>query len=227
MNTQQDYEDAMNAKIPVFGDEVAGQVTVQVYPCVLQKGVGKVPFDATQHKESDKRTAVDMFLMPLDGDKCLERRMVAQSDEWVKIVLPSLKACGVLSLANLNAKYALVHFEPTGRKYTDKYGEEKMATTFKFLKVFGTEAELRAAVNGGQPAPTVAPAPAPAQGGNGGNQQRDVALKFLPTMIKTWCKDGLDPEKVRAGLAGNPIFSKHFTVDSPEVVAEMMKQVPA
>lgn len=230
MNTNDEYQDAMNAKVLAYGDTAEGQITVQVYACVLQKGVGKMPFDPTMHKESEKRTAVDMFILPLDSNKSLERRMVAQSDEWVKIVLPSLKDCGILDLRTLNGKYVRVKFEKTGRKYADKTtGEEKEATTFKFIAIYNTEAELQAANGGAAPAQSTAPAAAasPAQGGNGGNAQRDVALKFLPTMVKSWCSQGLDPEKVRAGLAANPLLSKHFTIDSPEVVAEMMKQVPA
>lgn len=223
MNTQQDYDDAMNAKAPAFGDEIAGQVTLQVYPCVLVKGVGKMPFDPNTHKESEKRTAVDLFVTPLDDGTSVERKLVAQSDEWVKIVLPSLKACGVLTLAALNGKYARVKFEPTGRKYTNRQGEEREATTFKFLAVYGTEAELRAAMGtptGQVPAPASSPAQQP-------DAQRAVALKFLPAMVKGWCAGGLDPEKVRAGLASNPMLAKFFTVDSPEVVAEMLKFVPA
>jgi hypothetical protein len=226
MTTQAAYDpfqDAQEAKPSAGNGEYYGQVECKVYPCVLVKGVGKMPFDPNTNKESERRTAVDIFILPpaeLNLNFSLERRMVAQSNEWAKIVWPSLKDLGLLDLRQLNGKYCKVTMQGTGRKY-EKEGEQKEATTFKFLALYPTEPEMLAAMhngNGTQPAAAQAPAV---------DKNREVALKFLPTMIKQWCAKGLDPEAVRAGLAGNPLLAKYFTVESPEVVELMMAQVPA
>ena len=218
------FKDAEEAKPMAGNGEYFGQVECKVYPCALVKGTGKVPFDPATMKESERRTAVDIFIIPpaeLNLQFSLERRMVAQSNEWAKIVWPSLKDAGLLDLRQLNGKYVKVAMAPTGRKYKTEQGEEKEATTFKFLAIYQNEAAMLAAMHNGAtaaPAPTATPA---------ADKNREVALKFLPTMIKQWCAGGLDPEKVRAGLAGNPLLAKYFTVDSPEVVQLMMSCVQA
>lgn len=191
-----------------------GQVDMDVWFCVLQKGVGKVPFDPEQHKAERRRTAVEVTVAPLPASGLqfpLERGMIAESREWAGILLPSLKALGV-SPREVNGQWAQVELAPTGRKYTNANGEEKVATTIKFLALYESEEECQEAADalfgGGNGA----------NSGNPGNGQSDperaVAEQFLPVLVKQ-AEDRAELTKI---LAANPIVGKYFTVDSPEVV---------
>jgi len=206
-----------------------GQVQVDTWYCALVKGSGKVPFDPGQHKEEQRQTAITITLMPLPGSPVqnpTERGMIANSREWVQIVLPSLKKLGV-SLRDLKDQWAQVRMVPTGRTYINSNGEERQATTVQFVAVYKTEAEAQAAAatfftsrkNGdGEKAPASVPQPAGGNG-NGSNSnsaERQTAAKFLPALWKT---SGGDIMKFAEKLAATPLVCKHFTIDSPEAVA--------
>ena len=68
-----------------------GQLRLDTWFCVLQKGVGKVPFDDGQHSPDDRRTSVDIHLIPIAEQNVafeLKREPIAESREWAGIVLP-------------------------------------------------------------------------------------------------------------------------------------------
>lgn len=216
------FESAMNATLAPRA--FYGQVTVDTWYCVLQKGVGKVLFDDTQHALDQRRTAIDITitaLPELQRDRPVRREMIAESNEWVRIVLPSIKALGITSLSQLRDKWAKALSVPSGRKYTDKNtGEEREATTLKFLAVYNTEDECRAAMeaeragdtgNGTTPAPAPAATPAAAP-----SKDRDTALSFVKVLVNQYHRD---PQALAAQIAGIPMIAKHFTIDSPEVQA--------
>src|SRR5438309_5438070 len=93
-DTYDPYDAAMQATYnPTFS--AFGQVQVAVWPCVLEKGVGKVPFDANLHDPARRVTAIDLAIIPVvSGRAPVERNMIAESREWASIVKPSLMALG-------------------------------------------------------------------------------------------------------------------------------------
>ncbi len=130
-----------------------GQVEFDIWPCVLVKGQGKVLFDPAVHDVSQRRISVGITLTLLPDrngvSRTIERKMIAESAEWARIVLPSINALGLGRPRELNGKWVKATLVPTGRKYTT-HGETgaeitRDATTFKFLAFYDSEAECKAA----------------------------------------------------------------------------------
>lgn len=199
-----------------------GVVDVDAYFCVLVKGTGKVLWDADQHSIDERRTNVEITVTPIAESgrpDPMKREMIAESREWVQITWASLKALGVTSIRDLKGKYAKVQFTPTGRKWTTREGEEREATTFKFLGVYETEDECRAAWaadNGGSNATAeAADVPAATHGA-----ERATAFEFLKVLVNTHKND---KAALATTIASIPQISKWFTVDSPETV-ELLKK---
>ena len=198
-----------------------GHLMINCWYCTLQKGYGKVPFDPSQDSVDQRRTAIDISISPLPSSRAkfdTERSLIAESQTWAKIVLPSIKALDV-SLRDLNEKYVQYEMVETGRTWTSKQGEEKHETMPVFKAVFDTldEAEAAAAElyggngNGASDEDQEAPA-----GNNGADAQRQTAQAFLPAL---WMQSGHDVTKLAELIANNPLTSKFFTVSSPEVIA--------
>jgi len=198
-----------------------GQVYLDLWFCVLEKGVGKVPFDPAQHKPGQKRTAIKVELVPLQSSGLMFtilREMIAESREWAGIVLPSLKALDVTT-RTLHEKFVQAELVPS-RKYVDKEtGETKQATTFKFVQIFESESECEAAAAEffNQPQDEI-----PGFSDESKNEkepkldpQKEVALKFLPALVNM---AGGDPQKLSSILSENQLVSRYFTINSPEVV---------
>lgn len=199
-----------------------GQVDVDAYFCVLVKGTGKVLWDAGQHGIDERRTNVEITVTPIAESgrpDPMKREMIAESREWVQITWASLKALGVTSIRDLKGKWAKVQFAPTGRKWTTREGEEREATTFKFLGVYDTEDECRTAWNadnaGGGAAATTEEEPATTN-----TAERATAYEFLKVLVNTHKSDRA---MLATTIASIPQISKWFTVDSPETV-ELLKK---
>jgi len=217
------FEAAMEAEAPSGPRTVFGEVQVDVWPCVLRKGEGKIPFDPSQHSIDERRTAIDITLIPTRGDYNIERHLIAESTEWAKIVKPSLREIGI-DLRALNGKFVQAQLVPTGRTYVNAQGETKENTTFKFVAVYpdmescidAANEFFKSRGNGGngdsQPAPVQTQPVAPAQN----NRERETALKFVPAL---WKSAGGDINKLAELLANNPLTKKYFDINSPEVVA--------
>jgi len=220
-----------------------GQVEVDAWFCVLVKGQGRVPFDPQQHGIDQRRTAIDMAIIPVAASNLqypLERKMLAESKEWRNIVWPSLKALGFNSLKEVNGAWVKVELVGTGRKYVNSAGEEKEATTFKFLAVYESEEACEAAYMGmgeaeeaeaeAEPAAEAAPAPAEAPQGNPqSNPERETALQFARVLVQQALKahpGDLEAAKRHAAqqIATMPVVSKYFTVESPEIQALFAQQ---
>jgi hypothetical protein len=89
------YTEAMAA--PVASRNFFGCVIlVDVWPCVLQKGVGKVAYDPLQHAATDKRVAIVIHVevQGRDGAYTIKQDKINTSKEWAKFTLPSLNAIG-------------------------------------------------------------------------------------------------------------------------------------
>lgn len=202
-----------------------GQVSVDVFPCVLVKGQGKVQFDEGIHRQEDRRTSIHITITPLPSSGLtysIERDMIAESKEWASFVKPSLVVLKT-DLRTVNGKWVKASLVKTGEVYTNRQGEKKEKTTIRFEAVYATEAECEHVSNeffkkdAEQPIPGFdAPAPANGNGnGNGSNPgEREVALKFLPAL---WNDAGKDVEKFAASISKNPLVSKYFDLNSPEV----------
>ena len=209
--------------------EYFGRIEMHTWFCVLEKGIGKVDFDPAKHGIDARRTAVKIGLIPLaehNTNQDIFRDQIAESREWASLVLPSIKNLGITA-RELDGKWVKLTFQPTGRTYTktDPMTGETVtrdATTFKFLALYADEAACRAAYlaeragnggNGGASAPASAPA-------RSGNQEKETALKFVKPLIAR--ADG-DETKLGQLIAGMPLLSKHFTVQSPEVQELLME----
>lgn len=214
--------------------EYFGQIQLHTWFCVLEKGVGKVDFDPQKHALDARRTAVKIGLLPLPEHKTnqdIYRDMIAESREWASLVLPNIKALGITA-RELDGKWVKIGFQPTGRTYTktDPLSGETVtrdATTFKFIQLFPNEGACRAAYeaerggsNGGEPPFDGSTSTAPVNGTNGGNRERETALKFLTPLI---AKSGGDEAKLAELIASMPMLSKHLSIQSPEVRERLMQ----
>lgn len=228
------WDSAENAKEPVFSNVIWGQVEARSWYCVLEKGVGKVIFDAQTHSADQRRTAIDIIVHPLAEMALafdLSRNMIAESHEWASVVLPSLRDLGV-SPKSLDATWVKVQTIPlTDRAgsaitYTDNNGVVKEKTTLKFLTVFPGESACRTdyekARGSGAATQMAQDAVSGASGSENANKERTTAWIFLKIFAKDICKEQTSLEAIRAALAekiaSQPLISKYFTIDSPEVV---------
>ena len=198
-----------------------GKINFDLWACVLVKGQGAVVFDPAQHKPEDRRIQIEISITPLSSARkqfVTERKALAESREWIKITLASIKALGLKSAKEINSRWVQYVMEPTGRKYTDKNGIERDNTMPKILAVYDSEEAAEAAKvelygkaksdeDLGLPLESDLPK-------NNGNGEREVAMKFLPSIVAMCNKDR---EKIAQMLASQPLVSKYFTVDSPEV----------
>ena len=204
-----------------------GQVFTDLFFCVLVKGQGKVPFDPSQHKVEDRCTSIKMDLQPLasSGLKfAISRDMIAESRVWAGIVLPSIKALGI-EPKEVNETWVKVTLVETGETYTKRdTGETVRKTTLKFLEVYPDEAACEAAARaffgggavGAAKSEELPPFPEEGEesGDTGGDQERETASKFLKPLYE---QAGGDPGEFIKLIAGNPLTSKHFDLNSPEV----------
>lgn len=220
-----------------FGKTYFGKVQVAVNFISLVKGVGRVPWEPNQltpdGKPTRKNTGIDIHLICKSkegAEYTVDRNYIAEFGDWPDLLLPNLKNIGVTSLQELNGKFAQVELVENGESFVNKAGETKKKTTFKFIKTFGTEAELNAARealfggNGAQTAPTpAAQTPAPAANVN---PEKATAERFLKAYVDNAMRSaGNDVIKARDILgpmiAKQALLAKYFTVDSPEVIGLM------
>lgn len=217
--TDDPLDSAMSAEARPRTNDFFGQVDLDVWYCTLQKGVGKRQFDASIDKLEHRRTAIKITIAPLPDSPAkfeMTRDMIAESDEWTKFVKPSLAAIGT-DLRALKSRWAHIQTVPTGETYTNKTGETKEKTTFKFIAAFDTEDACRAAaakVFG--PRSEAAPLPPdPAAAPSAGNERANAA-KFLAPLWKT---SGGDLTVFAAKIAATAPLNKLFDMSSPEVIA--------
>ena len=189
---------------------------MKVWFCALIKGEGKVPFDSAVHKPGQKRTAVDITITPLASRGvtwALERGLIAESRQWAGMVLPSIKALGV-SPKEISGKYIRYEMKPTGRTWTTD-GVEKTETVPVFSALFKDEDECEeaAATFFAVGADT---AGAEVEANTGDATEKATAAKFLPAL---WAQAKGDMGAFANLIGGNPLTSKYFEMDSPEVLS--------
>ena len=210
--------------------EYYGQLSVDAYFCKLVKGKGKVPWDSQVDPIDGRCTAITMILTPLVEtglNMQLRREMIAESVEWVRIVLPSIKAQGIPSAKQADGRWVRLVQEPTGRKYTPKSGgEEREATTFKLLDAYATEEACKAAyfaatgqqdtseqdAFGDAIGDAMAGAPAAAPAGNN-SKQRETAMAFVAALAKQH-RGNLDT--IKATVNTIPLITAVYDPESAE-----------
>lgn len=213
---------------PQMRTDYYGEVQVDVYFVTFIDGAeGKkqlVPFNPQAHKVEDRRTQIEICIIPLDetGLKFnVERKILAESKEWNKIVLPSIERLAV-GLRDIVGKYARVELVETGGK--SKKGNPLTAPSFVMIwdKREDCLADYFRQFEGVDP-DTILP-PAPAQKPQEANDAlgRQTALEFLKVIVQQAAKTQTTPQGMMKDLAGripqNPVVSKHFNIESPELM---------
>jgi len=222
------FESAANAQLPPM--EVWGQVVVDAWFCVLQKGSGAVPFDPATHKLEERRTQIEMQVLPVPEMRLQfspNRKMLVESREWVNIVLKSLKELGIENPRELQNKWAHIEQTPVGRTYKGKDGQDKEATTFRFLELFESEDACRASYlasrgNGGGVVHTEPQATAPQQMiQSPTDKERQTAYEFLKVLVKNTNGDEAALAKAINGMAA---VNRFYTMTSPETLTLLNEQ---
>ena len=189
----------------------------------------------TEHDDAkERRTEVTMVINPIEETGLTQlftrSTICGNRGEWADIIWPSLRdVCGIKELRAADKKFVKVEVVKTGRKYTNKNGEEVENTTFKFHGLFTDKAGCVSAfsADGGTPKSTLNVAPANNPGDpmaidmtpNANNLERESSKLFLPMLVKA---AGGDVNQLKTMIASMTPLNKYFTVDSPEVV-ELLK----
>jgi hypothetical protein len=215
--------------------EFYGELSIECWFCALVKGQGKVPFDANVH---DRRsTAIDLVVMPLSDHNitnAFERSTLDWARDWTRITWPSLKALGITSLRDVSkGKWCKFAWQTTGEKYRANGGEERERTAFKFLALYNSEAECRAAYYadtgkqqpddlGTEAIPGFESKAQPAEADNGSSKARETAIHFIKAYAKM---NQFQVDATRKACATQSAITDVFDLDSPEfveVIAEAM-----
>ena len=206
--------------------EYYGQAMLDAYYCILVKGVGKQPFDETQHRLEDRRTAIKLGILPIaeqNVTKDIFKEYIAEFGAWARYTLPSIKAVG-LALASVNGAWVRMGYVKDGTTYQNRNGEPVDSLTLKLLEVYASEDACRAAylnrtvTSGQEPAQPTQAAPVNGNGNGANPKEKETALQFVKVLIGQVAGDeGL----LAARIANMPQLSKHFTIQSPEVRAAL------
>lgn len=189
----------------------------------------------TEHDDpKERRTEVTMVINPIEETGLTQlftrSTICGNRGEWADIIWPSLRdVCGIKELRAADKKFVKVEVVKTGRKYTNKNGEEVENTTFKFHGLFADKAGCVSAfsADGGTPKSTLH-VTQPSNPGdpmaidmapNASNPERESSKLFLPMLVKA---AGGDVNQLKTMIASMSPLNKYFTIDSPEVV-ELLK----
>lgn len=190
----------------------------------------------TEHDDpKERRTEVTMVINPIEETGLTQlftrSTICGNRGEWADIIWPSLRdVCGIKELRAADKKFVKVEVVKTGRKYTNKNGEEVENTTFKFHGLFSDKDSCvnTFSADGGTPirntlhtAPSANPSDPAAidMTPNANNAERQNSLLFLPMLIKAAAGD---VNQLKTMMSSMSPLNKYFTVDSPEVV-ELLK----
>jgi hypothetical protein len=209
------FDDAMTDEPSRF----YGLLDVHAFTCVLIKGQGKVPYDAALHNGQRTSTAIEFTITPCDATKKLiTREMLNWTRDFKGVVRPSIETL-VEQIASVKG-LTVGQFNPlreiggmwVGGEFVprpdNKPGETW--TTLKFDAVYADEAACFEAAE-------VEPSgelPIDPPGQAGADPERAAMAQFLPAL---WTQAAGDNDKFYELIASNPMLSKHFNADSPEV----------
>jgi hypothetical protein len=194
------------------GKRVA-EVGFDLWSAVWESGQGPRPFDAQVDDPGKGLIVVTMDFTTLNG-KTFSFEHITDWPDWQTVTLPSIMALNIDGATSPGDKLRAmggqwVEYEIVEREYTKKDGTKGKGLAVKFLNFLGDRAAAEAYVKGSDdtPEPT---------NGNGDDPQKAVAAQFIGPL---WAQASGDVSKLGQLLASNPLTSKYFTVNSPEVVA--------
>lgn len=214
--------DILNEEVVAPSFELWGQAYVTVWKAALVKGQGKVEFDPVMHKRMV--WAIDLSIIPFSGAnaRTAERSMIQTSNEW-KLTQASIKELGVVP-SEVDQQFVKISFKPTGETYVNAAGEEKNKTYIHFEKIYPDEASCLEDSLFEEDTQT-ADVPTEQQG----DQDKEVATALLGQMVRTAVKGSKDLVAVlnalRTKLPESPVVSKHFTLDSAELLAMVQQEM--
>jgi hypothetical protein len=198
-----------------------GKMGVDAQFVVLRKGQPKSIWQENESTEG-RTTEIIMRLDPIDAmnmTRAVERNMLSNSTEWSKIVWSVLKGMGYSTPKEIDGLWAHVELVPSGRKWNNKEGQEVIGTTFRFIKVFRTQAECEiayTAFSGNEAHSTAAQAATtrpPVSQNTDAN--RLAALQFLSHVVLQHRDNAV---ALDAALKSTPLVKDFFTINSPEVL---------
>jgi hypothetical protein len=216
---------AMNAtKEPRDRTYFGEVITVDSWFCVLQKGVGKRPWDSTHDDVKDRRIVIKLEIQPLKGEYTISQEALSFESTWLEHTMLSLQKLQV-DLHTLRGKFASVKRVPTGENYKNKAGDIKERTALEFVAIYDTLDACQAAADAFFQART-------SGSGNGRGVQEETlpdlpgsmppeqefALKSLPAL---WKASGHDKQKFVELIQQNPLISKYYPPDHRIVIALM------
>jgi len=220
------HVDPFDAALVDEPQKFAGKLTAYAYTCVLEKGVGKIPFDPEEHKGRRTSVAIDLAVEPLNPTyNLIQREMLNWTPDFKKIVRPSIEAL-VPRIAEIRG-LEIGQFNPL-REITDLWviGEfverpdnapDETWTTLRFLMVFGSEDECKAAYE--ELTEEEVDETTPTATNNG---QRAVMAQFLPNL---WQQANKVETEFIGLIKANPMLAEHFDETSPEVQA-LIDEIP-
>lgn len=227
------FDTATEAKAP--SAEYYGEIIVDAWHCVLEKGTGKRPFDPGADDPSKRRTAIDIVILPVAEANLSftpERKLIAETKAWTGITWPSLQKLGLANAREARNKFCKVRLAPTGRTWIGTDGEKKEETTFDFMELFADEAACISAYhnrNGAapqaapaNPAPAAPSAPSSAAAPVGEDPNKAIALTFAKAIVTNLARAERDlvilQVKVAEKIATMPMVNKYYTAESPEIM---------
>lgn len=216
--------DILNEEVVAPSFELWGQAFVTVWKAALVKGQGKVEFDPVMHKRMV--WAIDLSIIPLTGAnaRTAERSMIQTSNEW-KLTQASIKELGI-EPSDVDQKFVKISFKPTGETYVNAAGEEKNKTYIHFEKLYPDEATCLEDSFFEDETPSIETITVQ---NDEDDQDKAVATALLGQMVRTAVKGSKDLVGVlnalRSSLPKSPVVSKHFTLDSAELLAMVQQEM--
>lgn len=214
------YDDAMNPQAPSLERNYLGEVAiVDVWSCVLEKSVGKRPFDPTRDSTDSRRIAIKLVIQPFDKDWTVDQETLNVDKTWRQYTLPSLQELG-LDVRTLKGQFVRVRRVPTGDFYVNRQGEMKDKTALVFAEVFPDEETCRQAAKAffkkkddSEPKQAGAPQSSEPQPATD-SSEREFARQALSTL---WQISAGDQSKFLSMIDSNEMIRRYFPTNSPEV----------
>ena len=234
------YRDAMRDEPSGF----FGRVSVKARYVVLEKGVGKVPYNPQLHENKRKSTAIEFQITPVDPTRGLiTRDTVHFTREFREVIRPSIEAlvpqiCAITGQGEDDPNFlplrALDGLWVSGQYVPRPENEEgETWTTLRFDAVYADKAACEVAhqeflenrPEQATPAPQ-AEQPAPVVD----EHERARLAPLLPMMwAQAQAAGGTKEEQEERFLTSikeSPQLAKHFDRDSPEVQAILLPPEP-
>jgi hypothetical protein len=232
--TQDAYAMAMDPAAATSSDRTYfGPVDiVDVWACVLEKGIGKRPFDSTRDSIDQRRIAIKLSLSPLRGEFDVKQETINTEKVWKNYTLPSLQKLG-LDLRTLKGKYVQVKRVPTGDFFVGKDGERKDRTALVFVDVYpDRDACQRAADEFWEKRKS-------ADASNTNTQSTAASAQAQPptdmaerefaksSLSMLWQVSGQNKDQFLAMIKSNEMIAKYFDETSDEVQAILSPELMA